>query len=369
MSAEPAAEPGTLESSYRDAVARDGFTVDAAQLEVVRRLEELRRQLIAAGPVRPARFVRWLRGRREPVKGLYLWGGVGRGKSYLVDRFHESLPFDDALRLHFHRLMRSVHGELKRLSGEDPLRRIARNFARRARVICIDEFFVGDIADAMILGRWLRALFEAGVTVVATSNTPPDELYRDGLQRRRFLPAIAAIKANMTVLRLETGTDYRLRALESAELYHTPLDEGARRSLAEAFRKLAPESVPEGGVLEVNARELVTVKHADGVAWFEFDVLCRGPRSADDYVELAGEYHTLLISGVPAMDDDDNNAARRFIALVDECYDRNVKLLVSAAAPPRELYRGRRLAFEFQRTESRLIEMQSHDYLAREHKP
>jgi len=369
MTAGGAADSGAVESRYREAVARDGFDADSEQLAVARRLDALRARLVAAGPVRPGGLARWWRGRRDPVDGLYLWGGVGRGKSYLVDRFHESLPFTDALRLHFHRLMRAVHSELKRRGGEDPLPRIAADFARRARVICIDEFSVGDIADAMILGRWMGALFEAGVTLVATSNTPPDDLYRDGLQRQRFLPAIAAIKSRMDVAHLETGTDYRLRALETAEIYHMPLDAGARRALAESFRRLAPEAAVEGGALEVNSRELATVKHADGVAWFDFEVLCGGPRSADDYVELAGEHHTLLVSGVPAMDDDNNNAARRFIALVDECYDRNVKLLVSAAAPPPALYRGRRLAFEYQRTASRLVEMQSHDYLAREHRP
>ena len=265
--------------------------------------------------------------------------------------------------------MLGVHAELKQRPGADPLPAIARDFARRARILCLDEFFVSDIADAMILGGFLSALFSEGVTVVATSNVPPDDLYRGGLQRERFVPAIHRIKANMAVVNLETGTDYRLRALERAELYHHPLDDEAESSLLESFEDIAPEAGQPDVVLDVNARPMRTVRHADGIAWFRFGELCEGPRSAADYVELAREHHTLVISGVPVLDDDRNDPARRFIALVDECYERNVKLVISAEAPPDELYRGRRLAFEFDRTRSRLTEMQSHEYLAREHRP
>lgn len=367
-----ASEPGTalpaLIESYRETVARLGYRDNLAQRAVLERLQRLARDLEAAGPVR-AGALAWLRGRRAAVQGLYLWGGVGRGKTFLVDLFFESLPFGDRQRLHFHRLMRTVHDALKRRPGADPLPGIARDFARRARLLCIDEFFVSDIADAMILGRWLGSLVDAGVTVVATSNAHPDELYRGGLQRDRFVPAIRRIKNHMAVVELETGTDFRLRALERAELYHWPLDEGAEDSLARSFQSLAPEAGQTGAVLEVNGRELRTVCHADGVAWFTFAGLCRGPRSADDYVELAREHHSLLVSDVPVMSDDDRDAARRFIALVDECYDRNVKLILAAEAPPESLYTGKRLAFEFQRTTSRVVEMQSHDYLERRHRP
>jgi len=243
--------------------------------------------------------------------------------------------------------------------------------AAQARVICFDEFFVSDIADAMILGNLMSALFERGVTLVATSNIPPDELYRDGLQRQRFLPAIDQIKAHTRVLELEAGSDYRLRALEQAELYHSPLDEAADRSLMASFQSLAPA---EGEIcgpcdLEVEGRPLRCRRLAEDVVWFDFEVLCDGPRSQNDYIELAREYHTVLISGVPPLGRGKDDQARRFINLVDEFYDRRVKLVISAAKPLTELYSGGRLAFEFERTTSRLLEMQSHDYLAQGHKP
>lgn len=354
---------------YRSEVARCGFTEDPAQAAVARRLAGLREALIAAGPARRGGLLGRLRGPRPPVTGLYLWGGVGRGKTWLVDLFYESLPFPDRRRVHFHRLMIGVHAELKARPGADPLPGIARGYAENARVLCLDEFFVSDIADAMILGGLLGALFDEGVTVVATSNVPPDDLYRGGLQRERFVPAIERMKRHMDVVHLETGTDYRLRALERAELYHSPLDDEAEESLAASFRSIAPEAGEADVSLDINGREMTTIRHADGVAWFSFDELCEGPRAAADYVELAREHHTLLVSGVPVLDDARNDPARRFIALVDECYERNVKLVISAAEGPDELYRGKRLAFEFDRTRSRLTEMQSHDYLAREHKP
>lgn len=354
---------------YRSEVARAGFTEDPAQRAVAERLAELHDALAAAGPARRGGLLGRLRGPRGPVTGLYLWGGVGRGKTWLVDLFFDSLPFKDRRRVHFHRLMINVHAELKARPGADPLRAIARDHARRARVMCLDEFFVADIADAMILGGLLGALFDEGVTVVATSNVPPDDLYRGGLQRQRFMPAIERIKRHMEVVHLETGTDYRLRALQRAELYHCPLDGDAQASLAASFESIAPESGKPGVTLEINGRHLTTVRHADGVAWFAFEELCEGPRSAADYVELAREHHTLMVSDVPVLDDERNDPARRLIALVDEAYERNVKLVISAEAGPDELYRGKRLAFEFDRTRSRLTEMQSHDYLAREHKP
>lgn len=354
---------------YRAEVARCGFSEDPAQAEVAKRLGDLRRALIDAGPARRGGLFGRLRGPRDPVTGLYLWGGVGRGKTWLVDLFFESLPFSDRERVHFHRLMINVHAELKARPGADPLPVIARDYARRARVLCLDEFFVADIADAMILGGLLGGLFDEGVTVVATSNVPPDDLYRGGLQRERFVPAIQRIKQHMEVVQLETGTDYRLRALQRAELYHCPLDGEAEASLAASFESIAPEAGARDVALEINGRDLTTIRHADGVAWFSFEELCEGPRAAADYVELAREHHTLLVSDVPVLDDGRNDPARRFIALVDECYERNVKLVISAEAEPDRLYRGNRLAFEFDRTRSRLTEMQSHDYLAREHKP
>lgn len=305
-----------------------------------------------------------------PVRGLYLWGGVGRGKTYLVDMFYESLPFERKLRAHFHRFMRHVHAELKALGGtKNPLDRVAERLALRTRVICFDEFFVADIADAMILGSLFERLFAQQVTLVATSNIVPDELYKDGLQRQRFLPAIDLINQHTRVVHLDSDCDYRLRLLEQAELYHFPLDAAADGVLAANFASLAPEPGVEGQLIEVVGRAIPSRYCADDVVWFDFDALCDGPRSQNDYIELAMEYHAVLVSNVPVLTAKKEDQARRFISLVDEFYDRNVKLVISAAADIEALYQGARLQFEFERTVSRLREMQSHDYLARQHRP
>ncbi len=305
----------------------------------------------------------------EPQRGLYLWGGVGRGKTLLMDRFYEALPFEDRERRHFHRFMHDVHAELRRLqSRTHPLEAVAHRLARRARVLCFDELHVADIADAMILGTLFDALFRRGVTLVATSNLPPQQLYRDGLQRQRFLPAIAAIERHTEVLHLDHGVDYRLRQLKKASTYKVATGQEAKAWLEQTFTALAGEPGATG-VITVEQRRIPCVRQADGVAWFDFKALCEGPRSQSDYIELARCYHTLLLAGVPVLDETAENAARRFIALVDELYDRNVNLILSAAAPPQDLYRGKKLPFEFQRTLSRLTEMQSTEYLGREHKP
>lgn len=304
-----------------------------------------------------------------PVGGLYFWGGVGRGKTYLMDVFYDALPFAEKKRTHFHRFMRHVHQELKTVDGQkDPLLLVADRFAEQTRVLCFDEFFVSDITDAMILGGLMEALFARGVTLVATSNIVPDGLYKDGLQRSRFLPAIDLIKQHTVTVNVDGGVDYRLRVLERAELYHCPLDYEADISLRRSFDSLAPEIGQADLEIEIEGRGIPVRWVADDVAWFDFLALCDGPRSQNDYIELAREYHAILISNVPLFDDSDDQA-RRFINLVDEFYDRNVKLVLSAAVPLNELYQGGRLGFEFERTQSRLLEMQSHDYLAREHKP
>jgi len=313
---------------------------------------------------------RWRKQAKEPEIGLYLWGGVGRGKTYLVDTFHDSLPFDKKLRVHFHRFMQRVHAELKQLEGEkNPLLIVADTLAGEAQVVCFDEFFVTDIADAMILGGLMEALFARGVTLVATSNIEPRYLYENGLQRQRFLPAIALIEKYTSVINVDAGVDYRLRTLQQAELYHSPLDAGADESLQRSFEQLAPEAGKHGERIEINGRYLTVRCLADDVAWFDFEQLCDGPRSQNDYIELARIFHAVLISGVPAFDATMDDQARRFVNLVDEFYDRNVKLVLTAAKPLLELYGGGRLEFEFQRTISRLQEMQSHDYLAAEHLP
>jgi len=306
------------------------------------------------------------------VPGLYFWGGVGRGKTYLMDSFFESLPFQRKLRMHFHRFMLRVHRELRRHKGQrNPLRLVADGLADEARVLCFDEFFVSDIGDAMILAGLLEALFDRGVTLVATSNIQPDRLYENGLQRQRFLPAIELVKRHCEVLNVDGGIDYRLRSLSAAPLYHSPLGEAAESRLMEVFRSLVPslEEIRKGVVLEVEGREIAARYVAEDVAWFDFKALCAGPRSQNDYIELAREFHAVLLGGVPVLDAGHDDQARRFINLVDEFYDRNVKLALSAAAPLDALYTGTRLGFEFERTRSRLREMQSHDYLGRAHRP
>ncbi len=362
---------------YHADLQKPGFERDAAQLRAVEHLQALYVALVAADAAAQAQsgWARWFDRWRQPknlapIRGLYFWGGVGRGKTYLMDTFYDTLPFPRKLRAHFHRFLQRVHRELKELSGaKNPLQLIADRLATETRVICFDEFFVSDIADAMILAGLFQALFERGVSLVATSNIEPDGLYKDGLQRARFLPAIALLKQHTVVLNVDGGTDYRLRALEKAELYHCPLDSAANAGLLRSFTALAPEAGIENQQLEIEGRTIRALWVADDVVWFDFVELCDGPRSQNDYIELARGYHAVLIGNVPQMGGDREDQARRFINLVDEFYDRNVKLVLAAAVPLEQLYAGGRLSFEFERTKSRLLEMQSHEYLAREHLP
>lgn len=346
---------------------------DAAQLTALARLDALAltlQQRPAPSPIRRLGERLGLTPPAPPVRGLYLWGSVGRGKTALMDAFHGVLPPGSSTRLHFHRFMGEVHRELASLKQhQDPLRLVAAKLARRARVLCFDEFAVSDIGDAMLLGTLFEHAFAAGVTLVATSNMPPRDLYRDGLQRARFLPAIALLEQHCEVLEVDGGTDYRLRALSRAELYHAPLDAGADESLARSFRSISGQTGAADQTLQIEGRRIATRRLADGVAWFEFAELCEGPRSAADYIEIARLHHSVLISGVPEFHAGRDDAARRFISLVDEFYDRGVKLVLSAEVPLPALYAGKRLAFEFQRTVSRLQEMQTHAYLARAHLP
>jgi cell division protein ZapE len=362
---------------YQSDLKKLDFVHDSAQQRAVEHLQRLYDDLVAAEQRErePGLFGRLLGGLAKdkptaPVRGLYFWGGVGRGKTYLMDIFFESLPFERKMRVHFHRFMQRVHRELRAAAGEkNPLLLIARKLAEETRVICFDEFFVSDITDAMLLGGLFEALFGRGVTLVATSNIVPDDLYKDGLQRARFLPAIALVKQHTLVLNVDGGTDYRLRTLEQAELYHSPLDAAAEASLQRSFTALAPESGLADQRLEIEGRWIKVRRLAEDVAWFDFAELCDGPRSQNDYIELAREFHTVLIGNVPQLGAQRDDQARRFINLVDEFYDRNVKLVLTAAVPLAELYAGGRLAFEFERTKSRLLEMQSHAYLARGHRP
>jgi cell division protein ZapE len=360
----------SVREAYRASLLSHGHEEDPAQVDVVRRLDDLRERLLDRRVGNP--FVRLLpwrsRGRETPVKGLYIWGEVGRGKTFLMDLFFDTLPIEDKQRIHFHRMMRDVHERLKALGDiEDPLDRIGADIARDTRLLCFDEFFVSDIGDAMILGRLLDSLFAHGVTLVATSNTHPEDLYSDGLQRERFLPAIRNLLDNTDVVKIGGDADYRLRLLRQAGTYLTPDDEAARMRLDKLFRESASSQIADGVALSVNGRDVQARRCAKGIAWFDFAVLCDGPRSQNDYIEIARWYPTVMISGIPQLDAGHEDQARRLVSLIDEFYDRRVKLIVSAAVPAEQLYTGTRLRFEFDRTVSRLVEMQSTDYLALPH--
>ena len=355
---------------YDARVSSKEIKTDSAQLTAVALLQSLYIELCKTDAESKGLIKNLFFPKPLPVKGLYFWGGVGRGKTFLMDLFFESLPIEKKTRLHFHRFMREVHQSLNGMQGEpNPLKRVAKKFSLDARVICFDEFFVSDITDAMLLGGLLQELFSLGVTLVATSNVEPDNLYANGLQRAKFLPAIDLLKEHTQVHNLDGGVDYRLRALEAAEIYHYPHDESAELGLAQAFRGLSPDTGKENADLLIEGREIKTRCCGDGVVWFDFAMICDGPRSQNDYIELAHVFQTVLIGKVPIFTSETENQARRFISLVDEFYDRNVKLIISAEACIFDLYRGDLLVFEFRRTESRLQEMQSRDYLVREHRP
>ncbi len=352
------------------ALAAHGHAPDASQRAVLARLEDLRRRVLARNSVLE-RGLRLLPRARPPLRGLYLWGGVGRGKTFLVDEFFAELPAREKRREHFHRFMHDVHARLKRHRNlSNPLAQVAADIAAKCRILCIDEFVVGDVADAMILAVLLESIFRRGVTLVATSNLPPAELYRGGLQRARFLPAIALIERNCRVMELDAGVDYRLRQLERATLYLGPGVPDAEALMASEFARLADGGGEKDVRVQVEGRPVRARREAEDVVWFDFGELCEGPRSAADYIEIARCYQTVFLGGVPVLDANGDDAARRFITLVDEFYDRGVKLVLSAGADaPEALYRGERLAFEFRRTASRLHEMQGRKYLARPHRP
>ncbi len=361
----------TVRELYDRELLRLGYQGDPAQLEAVKRLDDLRVRLLATRRS-PGFLGGFFQGRKalDPERGLYLWGGVGRGKTWLMDLFFQSLPFKNKQRSHFHRFMQAVHDDLGKLKDQpDPLEIVAERIAKRTRVVCFDEFFVSDIADAMLLGTLFDGLFRRGVTLVATSNVPPSRLYKDGLQRARFLPAIRQIEQHTEVQHVDGGIDHRLRVLEAATTW---LDAGAGDSgsqLASLFEAIAGDQGQADQTIMIEHRKLHATRVAADVIWFDFQQVCDGPRGQADYIELARCYHTVFVSRIPVLDGEHENQARRFIALVDEFYDRAVKLIISAHAPLTELYRGSRLTFEFERTSSRLIEMQSQDYLARPHKP
>ncbi|SEA08913.1 cell division protein ZapE [Alkalimonas amylolytica] len=359
------------QEKYQQDLQRADFQPDAAQAEAVRHLQRLYDDLLQQQR-RPLGLWQRLLGKKpeQPVIGLYFWGGVGRGKTYLVDTFYECLPVQRKMRVHFHRFMHRVHEELKSLNNQaNPLEIVADRFKQQADIICFDEFFVSDITDAMLLGTLMQALFSRGITLVATSNIEPDGLYRNGLQRARFLPAIELIKQHTVVVNVDSGIDYRLRTLEQAEIYHAPLDQQAELNLAQYFQALSDEPRQRDVAIEVANRQIQARHEADGVVWFGFRELCESARSQYDYMELSRCYHTVLVSEVKVMGQHNDDVARRFIALVDEFYERNVTLILSAEAELEALYQGGLLSFEFKRCISRLQEMQSHEYLARPHLP
>jgi cell division protein ZapE len=360
-----------IRKTYEDSLSREGHVRDAAQLEVIERLEDLQQRVQKYKPQRRGLFALFSKNSNADqggIKGLYIWGGVGRGKTFLMDLFFDSLMIEKKKRIHFHRMMHEVHDRLRALDDiEDPMDSVADDIAAETRVLCFDEFFVSDIADAMILGKLLDGLFRRGVTLVATSNSKPDELYRDGLQRQRFLPAIELLNANTDVIQLDNGLDYRLRLLEKAGTYLTPSDDLANQQLNFFFDESATSQICANKKLDINGRSILARKCAKGIAWFDFMALCDGPRSQSDYIELARWYPSIILSDVPKLDPMREDQARRFIALVDEFYDRRVKLIISADTRAETLYTGSKLGFEFNRTVSRLIEMQSSEYLALPH--
>ncbi|GHA87652.1 cell division protein ZapE [Lysobacter bugurensis] len=362
---------GRPSSAYAAGVARGDWSFDAAQQSALDELDRLYDALVT--PPRRGLFDRLgdrLFGRTPPPPtGLYLWGGVGRGKTFLIDLFFDALPIEHKRRTHFHRFMREVHAQLRAHAGaSDPLALIARQWRDSLRVLVLDEFFVNDIGDAMLLGRLLERLFAEGVALVTSSNTAPENLYLHGLQRERFLPAIEQIQAHCATVHLDSPNDYRLRALTRSPVYRTPLDEQAEAWLTTRWIELTAGAPRIDGPLVIDERTIPVRALAEGHAWFDFGALCDGPRAASDYIEIATEYHTVLVGGVPRFDGRNDDPARRFVHLVDEFYDRHVNLVCTAADTPERLYAGGKLDGAFERTASRLVEMQSSDYLALEHR-
>jgi len=356
-----------VRSAYDAELTARGYVSDPAQLIAIDALERCATEWAAFKGQRSNAFKKLIN--RPPIpRGVYMYGGVGRGKSFLMDCFFNAVPLKRKVRLHFHEFMREVHRELLDLQGtSNPLDALGKRMAKRFRLICFDEFHVADITDAMILHRMLVALFENGVGFVTTSNFLPEKLYPNGLHRDRILPAIELLKTHMQVINVDNGTDYRRRTLEQARLYHCPLGPQADAEMTDTFDRLAA-SQDEDPVLQIESRQIHSRRKAGGVVWFDFKTLCGGPRSQNDYLEIATQFHTVLVSDVPYMPVRMASEARRFTWLVDVLYDRRVKLILSAAVPPEALYTEGPLVHEFPRTVSRLNEMQSMEFLALEHR-
>jgi cell division protein ZapE len=351
-----------VQQFYQQALLERNFKSDAAQARAVERLQQAYTEWVAFRAQRSSTFKRLINRPAVP-RGVYLWGGVGRGKSFLMDSFYSVLPVVRKTRIHFHEFMRAVHRQLDELKGvADPLDAVALRIAKKYRLICFDEFHVSDIADAMILYNLFKALFDNGVSFVITSNYRPEDLYPEGLHRDRMLPTIRLLYEKLDVLNVDAGIDYRTRDMEQVQAYHYPLDARSEQALADAFALLAqaPDDAPQ---LTIESREIVCKRRAGDLIWFDFATLCGGPRSQNDYLEIASRFQTVILSGIPAMSAAMSSEARRFTWLIDVFYDNKVKLLMSAAVAPEELYTAGSLANEFHRTVSRIIEMQSREYM------
>ena len=364
-----------IESVYQALVDSNELVEDHNQKRVVVALQQLHDQLSENSSDDSNiidRFTTFLsrNSNTRRIQGLYIWGGVGRGKTFLMDLFFSNLHYQDKLRLHFHRFMEQAHTMLKNYRDQpDPLKLVAKEFSSKAKVLCFDEFFVNDIGDAMILAGLLEGLFENNVVLIATSNVVPNLLYKDGLQRERFIPTIELLQENTNVIHLEGEIDHRFEFLQKNDIYNSPIDVESHDWLEHRFLNLATERSNESWEkLKINDRDIQSIRHAEGIAWFDFKELCDTPRNASDYIAIAKEFNTVLLSHVPIFNGKDDQA-RRFITLIDELYDRNVKLILSAEATPDKLYTGSRLKAEFERTTSRLTEMQSHEYLEKQHHP
>jgi cell division protein ZapE len=357
----------SVRSTYEAELKQRGYTTDPAQQRAIAALERCALEWTNYKQKR-SNALKKMFVHPEIPRGVYMFGGVGRGKSFLMDCFFNAVPIRRKTRLHFHEFMREVHRELRELQGTvNPLDALGERIAQRYKLICFDEFHVADVTDAMILHRLLDALFKAGVGFVTTSNFHPDGLYPNGLHRDRILPAIELLKQKLEVINVDNGTDYRQRTLTHIQLYHCPLGEAADAAMARTFGELA-EAHDEDPVMHIESREIRALRRAGGVIWFDFATLCGGPRSQNDYLEIASQFHTLLLSNVPQMAVRQASEARRFTWLIDVLYDRRVKLVMSAAVPPDQLYTEGPMAHEFPRTVSRLGEMQSAEYLALEHR-
>ena len=368
----------SLTEQYKKALQQPDMVHDAMQEQAILKLENLSQALVSNNKNTLLNTVKKISPCKtfqpEAVRGLYFWGAVGRGKTWLMNLFYEELDIKEKYRIHFHHFMLDIHEKLAALSkqkksAKNPLQQIARDLSKKHKLLCIDEFIVTNITDAMILSELLHALFKHRVCLVATSNRVPDDLYLNGLQRERFLPAIELIKRHTEVVQLDGGIDHRTSLLEQADVFYAPITENTHQQIEQRMQELAITPVTENKTLSILKREIKTINCSEEIAWFDFDVICSEPRATQDYIELAQQFNTIIVSNIPVMDEYSDDKARRFIYLIDELYDRNVKLIASATVPPEKLYQGDMLEFAFRRTSSRLIEMRSHQYLSQSHKP